>query len=64
MARVTSLNIDTWDGRFIVSAEFPTFTEIPRTPFEKYQDALNELIKIAKREAMRYELGNGDRFTR
>lgn len=58
MSAVTSLNIYTWEGKFVVVGEFGGMTAV-RLEFPTYREALREFTKMAQREEIRYEAGIG-----
>lgn len=63
MSTIASIRVDTWGSKFVVVGEFGSFSEL-RREFASYGDAIEEMMRMAKREELRYATGAGGAVSR
>ncbi len=54
MSTLASVQIESWDGKFVVVGQFDNLIEVPRQTFATYKEALHEMGHIIQREEIRY----------
>jgi hypothetical protein len=64
MATIARFYVETWGDKFIVVGEFLKHTLVSRIEFSTYGEAMNEISKLARREAIRDEADSGRGFNR